>query len=222
MAIRAADLGLYALIKLFGASIRFEDPEGWSGLEVEGWEDFESAWARMPNTINVFWHNRLFLMIRFAKELEAGIIVSESFDGEYISRTAQRLGFAVVRGSSSRGGSRALRQMVRLVSEGMRMAFTIDGPRGPRYKVKSGPILLAAKTGVPILPMVPEAKHYREIGSWDRLQVPMPFTRAKMFVGEPFFVSEEEGRTAVEEKQAELQKRMDELTERAAEWRERK
>ncbi|HUF05680.1 MAG TPA: lysophospholipid acyltransferase family protein [Aridibacter sp.] len=221
LAIRAADLGLYSLIRLVRSTIRFEETEGWSGIDIEGWEDFETAYARMPNTINAFWHNRLFLMIRFSINIESGIIVSDSFDGEYIARTAQRLGFAVVRGSSTRGGSKALKQMVRLVREGLRMSFTIDGPRGPRYKVKSGAILLAAKTGVPVIPMVPEAKHYWEIGSWDRLQIPRPFTRAKMFMGEPVFVLDGESRAHLEEKEAELQRKLDELTERGRKWRER-
>lgn len=220
LSIRAADLGLYTVIRLVRSTIRFEETEGWSGLDIEGWEDFETAYARMPNTINAFWHNRLFLMTRFSMDFESGIIVSESFDGEYIARTAQRLGFPVIRGSSTRGGSKALKQMVRLVRQGMRMSFTIDGPRGPRYKVKSGPLMLAAKTGVPVIPMVPEAKNYWEIGSWDRLQIPRPFTRAKMFMGEPVFVSDDRSRAYLEEKKLELQSKLDELTERGRAWRE--
>ncbi|QQS39690.1 MAG: lysophospholipid acyltransferase family protein [Acidobacteriota bacterium] len=222
LAIRAADLGLYWLIRLVRSTIRFEETEGWSGLDIEGWEDFETAYARMPNTINAFWHNRLFLMTKFSMDFDAGIIVSESFDGEYIARTAQRLGFPVVRGSSTRGGSKALKQMVRLVRDGLRMGFTIDGPRGPRYRVKPGALMLAAKTGVPVLPLVPEAKSYWELSSWDRLQIPRPFTRAKMFIGEPVFVSPEAGRDELKEKKEELQRKLDELTERGRGWRETK
>ncbi|REJ75543.1 MAG: DUF374 domain-containing protein [Acidobacteria bacterium] len=218
IAIRSADLGLYSLVSLVGTTIRFEEPVGWSGLDVEGWEDFETSYARMPMTINAFWHNRLFLMIKYAKGVDSGVVVSESFDGEYISRTAQRFGFAVVRGSSSKGGSSVLKQMIRLTNQGLRMSFTIDGPRGPRYKVKPGALLLSAKTGVPVVPMVPQAKRFWEIGSWDRLQIPRPFTRAKMFFGEPVFVPRDADRRSISEKKEELQAKMDSLTEKAARW----
>lgn len=219
IAIKAADLGLYTVISAIGRTLRFEEPEGWSGLDREGWEDFETAYARMPNTINAFWHNRLFLMAWYWRGIDSGIIISESFDGEYISRTAQRLGLSVVRGSSTRGGSKALRGMVRLVRDGMRMSITIDGPKGPRYKVKSGALLLSAKTGVPVLPMLAEAKSFWEIGSWDRLIVPKPFTRAKMFFGEPVFVTEDDVRHRLREKTSELQEKLDRLTRRGEEWR---
>ena len=217
--IRGTDLGLYSVISALGRTIRFEKIEGWKDLDLEGFETFEEAFARMPPSINAFWHNRLFLMTWFWRNFESGIVVSDSFDGEYISRTAQRFGYAVIRGSSTRGGSRALKQMVGLTKGGLRMSLTVDGPLGPRYKVKPGIILLAGKTGVPIVPMLPEAKKFWEVGSWDRLQIPRPFTRAKMFVGEPVFVSEEDAESRLKQKLGELQDKLDDLVRKGESWR---
>lgn len=221
MMIRGADLGLYGVISALGRTVRFEKIEGWKGLDRKGLETFEKAFAQMPPSINAFWHNRLFLMTWFWRNYESGIVVSDSFDGEYISRTAQRFGYPVIRGSSTRGGSRALKQMVSLAKEGLRLSITVDGPLGPKYKVKSGIILLAAKTGVPIAPMLPEAKHFWSVKSWDRLQIPKPFTKAKMFVGEPVFVSEEDAKHRLKEKREELQKKLDDLVRQGEEWRTR-
>lgn len=219
MLIRGADLGLYSLISAIGSTIRFEEIEGWSDGEVEGVESFEKEFAKSPPSINAFWHNRLFLMTWYWRAMRSGIMVSESFDGEYIARTAQRFGFDVIRGSSTRGGSKALKQMVRLLRGGLRMSVTVDGPKGPRYRVKRGTVLLAAKSGVPIVPMMPAAKQYWTVNSWDRLQIPKPFTKAKVLVGVPVFVSEEDIADGTDAKVAELQQGMDELTKRAEEWR---
>jgi len=219
MMIRGADLGLYSVISALGRTVRFDRIEGWKGLDLKGFETFEEAFARMPPSINAFWHNRLFLMTWFWRDFDSGIVVSDSFDGEYISRTAQRFGYAVIRGSSTRGGSKALRQMVDLTNSGLRMSLTVDGPLGPRYKVKPGIILLAGKTGVPIVPMLPEAKRFWEVGSWDRLQIPKPFTRAKMFVGEPVFVSEQDAESNLKRKQQELQDKLDDLVRQGEKWR---
>ena len=90
--IRAAGLGLYLFITTFSKTIRYEEPEGWSGLDIAGWESYEEANKRNPNIIIVFWHNRLFLMKEFAADHDGAIITSESFDGELSARVAQRMG----------------------------------------------------------------------------------------------------------------------------------
>ncbi len=99
------------------------------------------------------------------------------------------------------------------------MSITIDGPKGPRCQVKPGVVMLAASTGVPIVPMLPQAMHYWEMNSWDRLQIPKPFTTAKVFVGEPVFVSREDIKGGIEPKVEELQKRFEGLQTCADEWR---
>jgi lysophospholipid acyltransferase (LPLAT)-like uncharacterized protein len=205
--IRAADIAFYLAIRLVGATLRYEmiDGENLTGLEAVG---------RLP--IYTFWHDRIFAGTYFFRDRGIYVMSSKSFDGEYIARFVQRFGFRVVRGSSSRGGMRALVGMIRAMRNGSPTAFTVDGPRGPRYKAKSGPVVLAQTTGEPLLPFVVETRHYTTVASWDRLQVPMPFSRVAVIIGEPLFVEEGADQEAA---LAELQSRLDKLVERGREWR---
>ncbi len=221
VAIRIISILLFYAIKLIGSTLQFE-VEGWSGCEKPGWETYEIALKNQPATVVAFWHNRLFLATYHGRNFGSAIMVSKSFDGEYVSRTAQRFGYGVVRGSSSRDGSKALMKMVRLLKDGYSMSFTIDGPRGPRYKVKSGAVLLAKKTGVPIIPISYEAKSYWELNSWDKLQVPKPFTKARMFLGKPIFLDDQSDEQTMAETRKELQRKLDELVLRGKQWRESK
>ena len=216
--IRVIDFLLYGFMYLLGKTIRFEI-EGWKNLDIQDWENFEEAWAKKPATINVFWHNRILLMTYYWRKHGSAVLVSQSFDGEYIARTAQRFGYGVIRGSSTRGGSKALKQMLKLLRNGTTMTFTIDGPKGPRYKVKKGSLLLAKQTGVPVLPILIEAEKFWTINSWDKLQIPKPFTKAKVFMGEPVFIERDADKDLIELKQAEVQRKLDELVETGKQWR---
>ena len=100
------------------------------------------------------------------------------------------------------------------------MGFTVDGPKGPRYEAKPGPILLAKKTGEPVLPFVVEPSRFSTVRSWDRLQIPRPFARAKVIFGEPIYVSETAGDGELDCILRELQASLDALTERGRNWRE--
>ena len=101
------------------------------------------------------------------------------------------------------------------------MAFTVDGPRGPRYEVKSGPVFLAKKSGNPILPYVIEPKTFWTTKSWDKMQIPKPFTRAITIIGEPIYVEPDADEAAIEAKIGELQHSLDSLVERGRQWRGR-
>ena len=147
-------------------------------------------------------------------------MTSKSFDGEYIARFIQRFGYGAIRGSSSRGGSRALVEMIKAMRAGLPMAFTIDGPRGPKYEAKLGPIILAKKTGNPLLPFIVEPKSFWQVGSWDKMHVPIPFTRALLIIGEPIYVAADATADEVSAKLAELQSSLDELVKKGKEWRE--
>jgi lysophospholipid acyltransferase (LPLAT)-like uncharacterized protein len=142
-----------------------------------------------------------------------------SFDGEYVARFIQRLGFGAIRGSSSRGGSAALVEMIRYARRGAPVGFTLDGPRGPRYQAKMGPILVAKKTGHSILPFIVEAKRYWTIGSWDRLQIPWPLTRARLFIAPPIYVDARARQDAMDQTMAEMQKALDDLVAAGERWR---
>jgi lysophospholipid acyltransferase (LPLAT)-like uncharacterized protein len=200
--IRAADFAFYLFIRLIGRTARFR---------VEGWEHWEAAHRGGP-PILAFWHEQIFLTTYYFRHRRIVVMTSRSLDGEYIARFIQRFGYGAARGSSTRGGVGALVEMARLVRAGCPAGFTVDGPRGPRRVAKTGALLLAKKTGRPVLPFAVEAERYWTIGSWDRLQVPKPFTRAVVRLAPPLFVSEESDPAALERLREELQRTLDGLS----------
>ncbi len=201
--IRFADLVFYLLINIIGRTIR---------LQVEGWQHWEQAvgGGRLP--IYTFWHDRILLGTYFWRARRIVVMTSRSFDGEYIARFIQRFGYGVARGSSTRGRIGALAEMVRLVKLGCPTAFTIDGPRGPRHVAKMGAVLLAKKTGQPILPFSFDTARYIEVPSWDRLQIPLPFTRVRTLIGAPIYVPRDADDAMLEAKRDELQRALEALS----------
>jgi lysophospholipid acyltransferase (LPLAT)-like uncharacterized protein len=204
--IRAADITFYALIKLIGRTTRFE---------VEGREHWEAATRDGRQPIYTFWHNRVFLGTYFFRRRGIVVMTSRSFDGEYIARFIQRFGYGAARGSSSRGAVGALIEMVKLVRQGRPAGFTIDGPRGPRYVAKMGAVLLAKKTGAPILPFTVNAKRFYAAPSWDAFQVPYPFTRARVRLAPPIHVPPDASEAALLAKRDELQRALDSLNDKS-------
>jgi lysophospholipid acyltransferase (LPLAT)-like uncharacterized protein len=140
--------------------------------------------------IFAFWHSRLLLISYIYKGLGAYTLVSKSKDGEVIARILERQGQICVRGSTKRGGLRALAQHIKLLkTTGSPGAIIPDGPRGPRHKVQPGVIALAQKTGFPILPVTYSAKHVKIFDSWDRFMLPRPFTPCRVIFGSPIHVA---------------------------------
>jgi lysophospholipid acyltransferase (LPLAT)-like uncharacterized protein len=129
-----------------------------------------------------FWHRCVFPAAYLWRNLNIRVMTSQSFDGEYIARIIQKFGFVPVRGSSSRGAVRALLGMRRDTEEGWTVAFTIDGPRGPRYVAKPGPVLLARATGVPMSVFHMAVERAWVLNTWDQFVVPKPFSRVLMRV----------------------------------------
>ena len=138
-------------------------------------------------------------------------MTSRSFDGEYIARFIQRFGYGAVRGSSTRGGASAVVEMARLMRAGCTTAFTIDGPKGPRYVAKMGAVLLAKKSGQPILPVTMALKSFWTTPSWDLFQIPKPFTRARIYVAAPIYVPPDADEKTLAAKRDELQEVLDHL-----------
>ena len=208
--ILAADLAFFILIRLIGRTIKFE---------IEGWENWKAA-SREKIPIYTFWHNRVFLSTYFWRRRRIVVMTSRSFDGEYIARFIQRFGYGAARGSSTRGATGAVVEMVRLMRAGCPTAFTIDGPKGPVYVAKMGAVLLAKKTGHPILPfsITPE-KFWEAKKSWDGFQVPKPFSRALVGIAPVIFVPPDADEDELKAKRDELQKALDELTHRGQAWR---
>lgn len=206
-----ADLVFYLSIKIIGSLTRYE---------VRGMEHNDAIFTDGKTPVYAFWHDRIFLNTYFWRNRGVVVLTSKSFDGEYIARFIQRFGYGAIRGSSSRGGAKALIEMIKAMRSGLPIAFTIDGPRGPRYEAKLGPIILAKKTGNPILPVIIEPKSYWQANSWDKMHVPKPFTKAMLIIGEPIYVAADASKEQIAAKLAELQSALDKLVEQGKEWRE--
>jgi lysophospholipid acyltransferase (LPLAT)-like uncharacterized protein len=201
----------FLAVKILGSSLRFE---------VEGLEHLEQIESAGRQPIYCVWHDRIVAGTYFLRGRGIVVMTSQSRDGEYIAGFLQRFGFGVARGSSSRGGSGALVEMIRVMRAGRPTAFTVDGPRGPRYEAKPGPVLLAKKTGDPMMPFVVECEKFWKMKSWDRLQVPKPFSRVKFIIAAPIFVDANSSDEDLELRLADLQWSLNELVERGCEWRE--
>jgi lysophospholipid acyltransferase (LPLAT)-like uncharacterized protein len=208
--IRLADLVFFAAISLIGRTIRWE---------VSGEEHLDVVAAKGQEPIFCLWHDRIFAGTYYLRDRGIVVITSQSLDGEYIARFLKRFGFGTIRGSSTRGGVRALVEMIREMRRGAPMAFTVDGPRGPRYEAKPGALLLAKKTGNPLVPFSVECDRFWMIRSWDRLQIPKPFTKARFMVGSPQYIPANATESDVDDARAKLQESLDSLVKAGFSWR---
>lgn len=173
---------------------------GWSGYVVisllcktvrwrsEGHEHLAEIHRSGHRAIFTFWHGRIFPASFYWRRRGIVVMTSMNWDGEAIAQCIQRFGYGVARGSSSRGGLRALAQLIREIRSGKDAGFTIDGPRGPRYVAKQGPVLLAYKTGAAILCFHISMKRKIQFKSWDEFQIPLPFTTAIVLTAPPIWV----------------------------------
>jgi len=181
------------LIGALGRSLRWE---------VEGYEHYEAIRAQGDQPIFAFWHGRILPATWFWRDRDIVVMTSENFDGECIARVIRRFGYGVARGSTSRRGARALAQLRRDMRTGKPAALTLDGPRGPAGTAQPGAVWLSGLTGNPILPFHIEAARYWAADTWDRAQVPKPFSRVAVAIGEPMRV--EKTATDAEREEARL------------------
>lgn len=159
--------------------------------------------------ISGLWHNQQFFMSFIARNRNVCALVSQSKDGEYISRALRFFNIQTIRGSSSRDGKRAFVELIRKVRGGNIVAITPDGPRGPVYQVQQGIIQLSKKTGCPVIPTSCALKRKRLFSSWDRYQIPLPFNRIAVVFGEPVYIEKSEDSEEASEK---IKKCLDEVT----------
>jgi len=134
------------------------------------------------------WHQNIFFSIWLLKEHKLTALISSSEDGEIVQNVFSHYGFTAVRGSTTRGGIPALKQLINLLKENTSVAITPDGPLGPPEKIQSGVILLAKYAGVPIIPWHYEPLHQWRLKSWDQHKIPKPFTSVIESFGNPFHV----------------------------------
>src|SRR5271156_1817552 len=163
----------YWFIRLIGPTLR---------LSVSREEDAEKTLDERP-LITSFWHACIIPSTYIFRDFGIRVMSSNSYDGEYMGRIIRKFGFVAVKGSSSRNAVRALLGLRRALQEGWTVAFSIDGPRGPRHKVKPGPVALARSSGVPLTMYHMAVDRAWVLNTWDRLIIPKPFSRVLMRFG---------------------------------------
>jgi lysophospholipid acyltransferase (LPLAT)-like uncharacterized protein len=196
----------YPLIAGLGRTLRWR---------VEGLEHLEAIERSGRQPIMVFWHGRILPATWFFRNRGIVVITSENFDGEWIARIIERFGYGTARGSTTRGGRKALLQLRRNLAAGRAAGFTLDGPRGPARRAQPGAVWLAGATGNPLLPFHIEASRHWTAKSWDRTQVPRPFATTALAVGEPIEVPEVPDEETIEGKRLALEAALHRLEERA-------
>ena|SRR3982751_117572 len=162
---------------------------------VEGMQHYDDAVRSGCPPIMAFWHGRILPGTWVFRNRGIVVMASANFDGQWIAQIIARFGYRTVAGSTSRGGARALLELKREIGRGHPVAFTLDGPRGPARVAQPGAVWLAGATGSAILPFHAEANSCWTANSWDRTQVPKPFSTVALVVGEPLRVTDttEEG-----------------------------
>ena len=158
-------------------------------LTVKNTKYVQQCRSAGKNILFCFWHENMILPMLLHEFQGIHVLVSQHFDGEVIATILKMFGYPSIRGSSTRGGKEAYNEMKKLLKSGKaEMAFTPDGPRGPRRKAKLGIVRLAAETGSPIIPIAVAATRYKRLGSWDRLLLILPFSRCVLVYHEPLYV----------------------------------
>jgi lysophospholipid acyltransferase (LPLAT)-like uncharacterized protein len=203
----AAIAGLgYPLINALGHTLRWR---------VEGLQHLDAVRGSGRQPVMAFWHGRILPATFYFRRRGIVVITSENFDGEWIARIIERFGYGTARGSTSRGGRKALLQLVRDMKAGRAAGFTLDGPRGPARVAQAGAIWLASATGNPLLPFHLEASSHWSLRNWDRTQIPKPFSTVALVVGEPIEVPGEASGDVLEQSRQELEQHLGALEARA-------
>lgn len=193
-----AGLG-YPVVKALGSTWRWK---------ISGAEHDASIRAAGVHPILALWHGRILPATLYFQRRGIVAITSENYDGEWMARIMSRFGYGAARGSSSRGGPRALRQLVRDV-QSSGVAFTVDGPRGPARVAQPGAVWLAKATGNPLMPFHCEAAASWTLKSWDRTQIPKPFTTVAMAIDAPLYVPRDANESQLEEWRVKLEGSLD-------------
>jgi lysophospholipid acyltransferase (LPLAT)-like uncharacterized protein len=201
---------VYSVIRTLGPTLRYE---------VLGWQRAERVHASGKRCIWAFWHRIIIPIVWWHRNHGTVVMNTTAFDGQWTRKVIEWLGFGTAQGSSSRGGLRGLAVMARRLEEGLDCAFTIDGPRGPRYVAKPGPVMLARKTGCPIQVFhigVNRGKTFEK--TWDHFLLPAPFARAVILFSPPIYVPIEANAEAMEAMHAEMQRELERVRDIAEGW----
>jgi lysophospholipid acyltransferase (LPLAT)-like uncharacterized protein len=200
----------YWVIRLLGPTLR---------VEVVGVHNAIQIRAEGEPGIGAFWHRCILPAVWIWRERGIVVLNTVNFDGQWTRRVIERLGFGTAQGSSSRGAVEGLAAMAQSLDAGHHVAFTIDGPRGPRYVAKPGPVILARRTGslISVFHVGVESAHTFQ-KSWDLFQVPHPFSRVVMFVAPPIRVPTNADSDVMKLKQDEMQAALERVRDVAESW----
>jgi len=204
---------VYWTVRLIGPTLRTEMIGVHNAVQIR--DEGEAG-------IGAFWHRCIFPAVWIWRGRGIVVLNTVHFDGQWTRRVIERLGFGTAQGSSTRGGIEGLMAMARFLDTGHHVAFTIDGPRGPRYVAKPGPVILARRTGKPISVFhigVEWGHTFKK--SWDLFRMPYPFSRAVMFVAPPIRVPTDADGETMKRKQAEMQAALERVRDEAESWFER-
>ncbi|HEV8383753.1 MAG TPA: lysophospholipid acyltransferase family protein [Candidatus Acidoferrales bacterium] len=201
---------VYGFVRTLGPSIRYE---------ILGWQHAQRIYDSGRPIIYAFWHRSIFSAMWHWRHRGVVVMNTTNFDGQWTRRVVERLGYGTAQGSSSRGGLKGLAVMARRLEEGRDVAFTIDGPRGPRYIAKPGPVMLARRTGCPIIVFHAGLERaYTFEKSWDLFQLPHAFSRGIILIHPPIEVPTEANAELIERKHAEMQTALERVRDIAESW----
>jgi lysophospholipid acyltransferase (LPLAT)-like uncharacterized protein len=201
---------VYSVIRTIGPTLRYE---------VLGGEKVERRRADKQPTIWAFWHRIIIPIVWYGRNRGIVVMNTTAFDGQWTRKVIERLGFGTAQGSSSRGGLRGLQVMATRIADGVDCAFTIDGPRGPRYVAKVGPVLLARMTGAPIMVFHIGVNRGKTIEkTWDHFLLPRLFARAIIIGGPLIYVPQDADADMIRAKHEEMQKALECVRDIAEGW----
>lgn len=190
--------------------------------KVFGYEHFHKLEEQKVPLIYAFWHGRILPATFFWRKRGIVVLTSENQDGEYIAHIIKRFGYGSSRGSTSRSAVKGTRGLLRTLKQGLPVAFTVDGPRGPKYRVQQGVTWVASYAQYPILPFHIEAHPAKILSSWDEFQIPLPFSTVRVDIAEPMFLEKELTEEDLESKREELEQTLNKLRKGAETWVKRR
>jgi lysophospholipid acyltransferase (LPLAT)-like uncharacterized protein len=201
---------VYTVIRALGPTLRYE---------MLGHQHIERTHSSGRSCVLAFWHRCIIPVVWWGRNRGIVILNTTAFDGQWTRKVIEWLGFGTAQGSSTRGGLRGLAVMAQRLEQGRDCGFTIDGPRGPRYIAKPGPVMLARKTACPIIVFhsaVDRGKTFTN--TWDHFLLPAPFARAVILVAPPIYVPTGATAAVMESKQQEMQSALERVRDIAEGW----
>lgn len=191
------------LLTLYGKTFRYK---------VVNKEKIDGLLASGKSVVFFTWHNQIYPILHYHRGVKLAIIISSSKDGDIVASFAESFGYRAVRGSSSRNGSKALLEIKKIMNGTWHAAVAVDGPRGPKYKMKPGALFLAKNTDKIMMPVLINCKSFKRFASWDGFILPLPFAKVDIHYCDPVYVSDSTEQEVMVKELEQLEKDIMELT----------